>query len=638
MIYKKEIDGLRAISIIFVILFHAEIDLFKGGFIGVDIFFVISGYLITGILIKSSLNKQSFFCTLRVFYMRRARRLLPALYLTILLTIFFSFIFLPRGDYEEFYYSVYSTLGFYSNLFFAQNSDYFNVPYFLKPLVHTWSLSIEFQFYLVYPIILLACLKYLNSQKIIFIFVILCITNLAYIQLGGNLQYEYPYLENNITLFNPPNSGTFFFSGSRVWEFLSGAICFLVGANKSKLNSSKLYYLSLFLIFFSLYYFGRDVDNPSINNFIPVIGTCIFLISKPNKGFLSNILSNNIIVGLGLISYSVYLFHFPIFAFSEYFFQDINTYKIDQNFIKTLLILLSIFVGYLSWRYIEKPARNGKNFKNKFFYIYILSFLFLIILINEFGNSYKKNELLLTTDKYNYINFSKNRDQSPLNNDKFSTNYKKKILILGDSQSLDFFKILESNKNLTTKFEFNYFHQEFEIYFLSENDKKAKKFRKNLTDSDAFLMSEYIIFASDYSDKDLISLDSGIKFINKFNKKLIISTMFPKMKNNNPVLTILLKNKNRILSKKEIESRLFLNLRKNEISKKNSFIKKIAKKNNIVIFDRMNLICNSKKGGECSALTEENYLIFYDHRHLTDRGANYISQSEYLKKFFINLK
>tara|TARA_B110000503_G_scaffold43673_1_gene71489 strand:+ start:534 stop:2450 length:1917 start_codon:yes stop_codon:yes gene_type:complete len=638
LIYKKEIDGLRAISIIFVILFHAEIDLFKGGFIGVDIFFVISGYLITGILIKSSLNKQSFFCTLRVFYMRRARRLLPALYLTILLTIFFSFIFLPRGDYEEFYYSVYSTLGFYSNLFFAQNSDYFNVPYFLKPLVHTWSLSIEFQFYLVYPIILLACLKYLNSQKIIFIFVILCITNLAYIQLGGNLQYEYPYLENNITLFNPPNSGTFFFSGSRVWEFLSGAICFLVGANKSKLNSSKLYYLSLFLIFFSLYYFGRDVDNPSINNFIPVIGTCIFLISKPNKGFLSNILSNNIIVGLGLISYSVYLFHFPIFAFSEYFFQDINTYKIDQNFIKTLLILLSIFVGYLSWRYIEKPARNGKNFKNKFFYIYILSFLFLIILINEFGNSYKKNELLLTTDKYNYINFSKNRDQSPLNNDKFSTNYKKKILILGDSQSLDFFKILESNKNLTTKFEFNYFHQEFEIYFLSENDKKAKKFRKNLTDSDAFLMSEYIIFASDYSDKDLISLDSGIKFINKFNKKLIISTMFPKMKNNNPVLTILLKNKNRILSKKEIESRLFLNLRKNEISKKNSFIKKIAKKNNIVIFDRMNLICNSKKGGECSALTEENYLIFYDHRHLTDRGANYISQSEYLKKFFINLK
>ena len=100
--------------------------------------------------------------------MRRARRLLPALYLTILLTIFFSFIFLPREHYEEFYYSVYSTLGFYSNLFFAQNSDYFNVPYFLKPLVHTWSLSIEFQFYLAYPIILLTCLKYLNTKKIIF--------------------------------------------------------------------------------------------------------------------------------------------------------------------------------------------------------------------------------------------------------------------------------------------------------------------------------------------------------------------------------------------------------------------------------------------------------------------------------------
>ena len=465
----------------------------------------------------------------------------------------------------------------------------------------------------------------------------MCITNLAYIQLGGNLQYEYPYLENNITLFNPPTSGTFFFSGSRVWEFLSGAICFLVGANKSKLNSSKLYYLSLFLILFSLYYFGRDVDNPSINNFIPVIGTCIFLNSKPNRGFLSNILSNNIIVGLGLISYSVYLFHFPIFAFSEYFIKDINSYKINQNFIKTLLILLSIFAGYLSWRYIEKPARNGKNFKDKFFYIYILSFLFLIILFNEFGNLHKKKELLLTANKYSYINFSKNRDQSSLNNDKFSTNYKKKILILGDSQSLDFLKILESNEILTKKFEFNYFHQEFEIYFLSGNDKKSKKFRKNLTDSDAFLMSEYIIFASDYSDKDLISLDSGIKFVNEFNKKLIISTMFPKMKNNNPVLTILLKNKNRILSKKEIESRLFLNLRKNEISKKNSFIKKIAKKNNIVIFDRTNLICNSEKK-KCSALTEENYLIFYDHRHLTDKGTNYISQSKYLKKFFINLK
>ena len=159
MEYRKDLDGLRAISIIFVVFYHLQLNLFNGlflgGFIGVDIFFVLSGYLLTGLLTKNYQSKIS----IGSFYLKRSRRLLPSFYFVIFCSVIISYFFLISNYYEEFYKSVISATGIFSNFFFAFNSNYFDTPYFLKPLLHTWSLSIEFQFILFYPIFLYLCLK-----------------------------------------------------------------------------------------------------------------------------------------------------------------------------------------------------------------------------------------------------------------------------------------------------------------------------------------------------------------------------------------------------------------------------------------------------------------------------------------------
>ena len=639
MHYSKNIDSLRAISILFVLLFHANLDFlngfFNGGFVGVDIFFVISGYLITGILTNSFEKKESIFFIIKNFYTKRARRLLPALYTVILITIIFSYILLPFNYYEEFYDSVFSSITFISNFFFAFNSNYFDTPYFLKPLVHTWSLSVEFQFYIFYPLILYICIKYLDQNKVIYFFIIISILNLTYVQLGGNLQFNSPYLENNLVFFNPPTAGTFFYTTSRIWEFLCGAICFLISEKKTKHNLPFLYYIGLFLILFSLYHFSQNINNPSIHNIIPVAGACFILVCKPNKDTLNKFLCGNLIVGLGLISYSVYLLHFPIFAFSKYI--NLNNIALSEDTIGMLAFFLSLFFGYLSWRFIENPMRNLNIFSNKNFYISIFSLCILITSLNIFFNLNKVKEAGLIWNKYSYIHFDKQFEALNFGNNNFSKNNKIKILILGDSQSEDFYKILKSNNKLSQNFEFSFFSKNFETFFLSENDHSSKENREALIKSNKFFASDYIILASDYSRKDLQALESGIKFLKKFNKKLIITTMFPTHGVNDPVLTVLLKNKKQILNKEQIGHKLFLNLKRNDISKKNILINSVAKKTNILVLDRTKLICNFKNNN-CPGITEDNYLIFKDYRHLTDRGSKSISQSDYLNRFFTKIK
>ena len=169
--YRPEIDGLRAIAVLSVIFFHAGISIFKGGFVGVDIFFVISGYLISTIILKD-IEKKNF--NINYFYQRRARRILPALIITIALTLPFALLLLPPDDLKSFAKSIFSSLTFWSNFQFSAESGYFEIPGEYKPLLHTWSLSIEEQFYIFWPLIIWTIYKIrINFLLIIFVLITL---------------------------------------------------------------------------------------------------------------------------------------------------------------------------------------------------------------------------------------------------------------------------------------------------------------------------------------------------------------------------------------------------------------------------------------------------------------------------------
>ena len=237
--YRPEIDGLRALAVLPVIFFHAGFDFFSGGFIGVDVFFVISGYLITTIII-GELNNNTF--SLKRFYERRARRIFPALIFVILIFSIISFIFLTRIELGNYFKSVIATLLFFSNFYFYKTTPYFQSESDLEPLLHTWSLSIEEQFYVIFPIILLLFHKFFKR----YIFVMFIFVFVVSIIICQFLAFKSSGILN------------FYFTLSRVWELALGAICANIIMQKNYFSSTLVKNLlsttGVVLIMFSIFF------------------------------------------------------------------------------------------------------------------------------------------------------------------------------------------------------------------------------------------------------------------------------------------------------------------------------------------------------------------------------------------------
>ena len=218
--YRPEIDGLRAVAVFSVIFFHAGLNFFKGGFVGVDVFFVISGYLITSIIL-TNLDKDNF--SVIYFYERRARRILPTLLVTIFFTLVVSYFLFSSKDLIFFFKSIISSLTFWSNLQFHNEADYFAKTSEFKPLLHTWSLSIEEQFYIIFPLIILLFIPL--KKKFLYAFIISAFfISLIFSQWSGNLSKNYPFIENDLNFFSQSNYSSFFMPFGRIWEISLGAI------------------------------------------------------------------------------------------------------------------------------------------------------------------------------------------------------------------------------------------------------------------------------------------------------------------------------------------------------------------------------------------------------------------------------
>mgnify|MGYP006087633693 CR=1 FL=1 len=375
--YRPEIDGLRALAVLSVIFFHAGILTFKGGFVGVDIFFVISGYLITTIILRD-IKDNKF--RLLYFYQRRVRRILPALIVVVALSLPFAVFLLPPLDLKDFSKSIISSLTFWSNFQFSSENGYFDIPGDYKPLLHTWSLSIEEQFYIFYPLFLILIFKIKKSSfSLVLGFIFLF--SLLFAQWSGNLISIYPYLEKNLLFHSQSYLSEFMMPFGRVWELALGAICAFILDERAKyfkydkkknLLFNVCSFVGFALIIFSFFYLSRNFPYPSFYTLIPTFGTAILILFCRENTIVNKILSNKFLVFLGLISYSAYLFHYPIFSFIKYTNVSI------KSFYYIYIIVIILFLSYLNWKFVEKPFRASGTSLKKLIIFISLAYLLLI--------------------------------------------------------------------------------------------------------------------------------------------------------------------------------------------------------------------------------------------------------------------
>lgn len=364
MKYRAEIDGLRALAVIPVILFHAGFEIFSGGFLGVDIFFVISGYLITTIIIQE-LETGSF--SLSHFYNRRVRRIFPALAVMTLICIPLAWVGLPPAEMREFSQSLIGVTTFSSNFFFWQQSGYFDTAAELKPLLHTWSLAVEEQYYIFFPFAMLLFWRF-GKQ------VIVCLCLLAFLVSLGLAQWA----SINASTAN------FFLLPTRGWELLLGVFCAFYLQRRSdnkRENIATLWAQQILsivgvgLIVFALLFFNPTTPTPSIWTLIPTIGAVLVVLYANSCTWVKSILGWKPLVWIGLISYSAYLWHQPIFVFYRY-----STLVEPSTIIMIGLSLASLLAGWLSWRFIERPFRIKGYIPTRI--VYVLTGLFCILIIS----------------------------------------------------------------------------------------------------------------------------------------------------------------------------------------------------------------------------------------------------------------
>ena len=472
--YRPEIDGLRAIAVGAVILYHSQIMIlgyqpFRGGFIGVDIFFVISGYLITSIIYKELSSTGSF--SFKYFYERRVRRILPALLFVMLVSYIFAWIFLLPSSFLDFSKSILYSQGFSSNFYFHYTGQQYDDPSsLLKPFLHTWSLSVEEQYYIIFPIFLIIVFKFYRKYLIHFLFTGFFIS--LFLAEWGSRNYP---------------SATFYFIHTRFWELVAGSLLAYYEINlgyrsKSKKLNLILPFIGLLLIAHSILFFDHNMLHPSFFTLSPVLGVCLIIWFSNKKDLITKILSFKLFVGIGLISYSLYLWHYPIFAFYRYIKNTTGNYT-NVLIIFIILLALSIFSYFI----IEKPFRkkNGNKLSIKIILlsVIVISLInFLTIFKNGFSERFKN--IFLELDENNIVKpwelLKDNKGEECFSNKDlcfFGLDRKKKIFLIGDSHIASINYDLKSKVLSETKYSFIVANRTGCIFF-PEFDLVHKKNRK----------------------------------------------------------------------------------------------------------------------------------------------------------------
>lgn len=336
MKHRPDIDGLRAIAVIPVVLFHAGVLYFGGGYIGVDVFFVISGFLITGILLED-IRKERF--SIAMFYERRARRILPALFVVLLFASIAAYKLLMPNDARDYGRSLIATLFFISNVAFSREMGYFDGPAELKPLLHTWSLAVEEQFYILYPLFLFLVTRFFRKKYATAISSVLLVS-FAY----------------SVWRVHTEPSTSFYLATTRAWELLIGGLLAIqtVPKLRHKLSANLAGLAGLGLIAYGVFAFSAATPFPGVRAIFPCLGAALVIYSGMEvETIVSKVLSLKPMVFVGLISYSLYLWHWVIIVYSKQYLGHSLTGR-DS----VAVIIASFIFASLAWKYVENPFRG----------------------------------------------------------------------------------------------------------------------------------------------------------------------------------------------------------------------------------------------------------------------------------------
>jgi peptidoglycan/LPS O-acetylase OafA/YrhL len=651
--YKPEIQTLRAFAVLSVVFYHAEFKIFQGGFFGVDIFFVISGYLITTICLGTLFQNSTLKNNLFFFYLKRAKRILPVFFFIIFTTYLTSyFIFLPEDFKETASQGFFSTL-FLSNYYFylTQYSYQEGVGAFYNIFLHTWSLSLEVQFYIAYPVILIIILKYFRK----YLFLILLSLILFSLCLA-----QYASINHKIFSFY-----SFF---TRFWEFLLGCIFALPYIKKNFFLKYDLRIFGLLFIFFSFIYFDNKILHPSFLTVIPILGTLIILVPCNKNLIINKLFVNKYLVFIGFISYSLYLWHFPIFSF----FNITTNFSLSINY-KIIAIIISVVLSTITFYLIEQPFRQNMETNNRFLKlknanIAIILISFILILILSFlilkNNGYK-NRLKISDFLYNnIIDYDKKYGKKIIDyNETFTAfkngkaNDKKNVLIIGNSHGKNLFYSFYLNQHLFRNYNFLYFESnptcllnyiKYKNICIKKSEIKRRKNYKLFDEKIKY--SDIIIFSNRWSDSDIESLSDLINTKEIKKKIIIITSGFPEFNFNNykniflkedsynnktlikqlynrytPTDKFLLNNNRfpNFIEKENIEREYynFLNLEK---YKQNiEYFKNLEKKKSIIFLDQYKYVCDISIK-KCIAYTDKMEKI-----HIDNVGHQSLSGSEF---------
>lgn len=363
MQHKLYIDGIRGIAVLAVIFFHANYSLFKGGFLGVDIFFVLSGFLIIA-SISNNIDREKF--SFLKYYKKRFLRIIPAAIVTLLIVLAFGLLVLFPEELISLCKNIYYVLTIKSNILAARSIDYFGIGVKFNPLVHYWSLSIELQFYIFFPLLIYLFLKYEHEKILLFLLILTLLVSITYATFNDTLSSNEKY----------------FSTYTRLWEFALGSITFLVWKQYNDFIDRKskyikyLPFIGIFLIGTSLMVFDKTYNVPGVSTFIPAFGVSLILLFSNDHTCVGKFLAFYPLRKLGVISYSLYLVHQPIFAFYR-IIRDRDFYFYESS----LLIIITFMIGYLLWKFVEKPFQDIKqeyiNYKMLFIILFGISLAFL---------------------------------------------------------------------------------------------------------------------------------------------------------------------------------------------------------------------------------------------------------------------
>lgn len=451
--YRKEIDGLRAIAVLPVILFHAGFNVFSGGFVGVDVFFVISGFLITSIILN---EKEDGTFSLLNFYERRVRRILPALFFVIFVSMPIAALCMMPFEMKEMSQSLMAIPFFVSNVVFWMQSGYFAESSDFKPFIHTWTLAVEEQYYFIFPLLVMALWRF-GTKRILIV-------------LGGIAVVSFLFA----SVLQKGTETAFFLIHARAWELLVGAIgAFVNHFHFRKHNPVPIHIRSflsgagIVLILISVFVFDEETPFPSAYTMVPVVGTALFLLFSGGIKWVAQVIGNRVFVGVGLISYSAYLWHQPIFAFARL----LDTGKL-ASFAYYPLIALTFLCAFISYLFVEKPFRDRKKLSRKTVFAASLLASAVCVFIGLYGyfsNGFEKIYVRnLSEDRqkiYAYLKkneFGDQYDEMPKDkecvfwqrslDDAFAQrfeacakNHGKGVLVIGDSHSMNIYGALARN-------------------------------------------------------------------------------------------------------------------------------------------------------------------------------------------------